>query len=317
MSRSRLPITLLVVLLALPSGSAGVQPSTMSGAMDDLRTLCASETNAGRLAALKRMLFLRGLPYTVEKVRPRTAFVSPQPPEGRNVLVTLGKGPEDIVVCAHYDVVVLSGGELSRGAVDNGAAVVTLVRVAEALKKENLRHRVRILFTDKEEANARGSNRYAWDNRNDPVRAAIVLDLIASGSSVYYYANNPPPPGPESGFPPRRIASPPMMELTDDVCDDLGLTQVVSGTLSYTDQRSFNDAGIPSVWIAVLPEAKAHQLWLSDNSKSAGLAPGLNVLSITGAHSEADRPEAVTPEAMEIAYNLTLALVRRLDRELR
>ena len=286
----------------------------MPGAMDDLRKLCASETHAGRLAALKTMLFARNVPYVVEKVRPRTAFVIPQPPDGRNVLVTVGKGPRDIVISAHYDAVTLGDGSLSRGAVDNGAAVVTLVRVAQTLRTMKLNSRVRILFTDKEEAGGLGARRFASAHQKEPIMAAIVLDVVSSGSAVYFCPSGPSPE-PAVRQPLKWGSDERLGKMVEDVCGEQNLAHIRSKALGYTDQRSFWDYGLPSVWIAVLPEAKAHQLWLADNAKSAGLAPGLGDLSIIGAHSEADTPDAVTPEAMATAYNVVLSLVRKLDAE--
>lgn len=200
-----LAVSCTVALTRLACAGAGNSPTYLIGAMDDLRSL-ACDTNAGRLAALKEMLYVRGIRYTVEEVRPPTAFVIPQPRSGHNVVVTLGDGPEDIVVCAHWDAAELPGRTLSKGAVDNGAAVVAMVRVAETLAREKLNSRVRILFTDKEEAQARGLNRFVWAHRNDPVKAAVIVDLVAAGNSVYYHDAAPPPPASEaeSGFPQER-----------------------------------------------------------------------------------------------------------------
>lgn len=104
-----------------------------------------------------------------------------------------------------------------------------------------------------------------------------------------------------------------MKALTEQVCNRLSLSHICSPKPSYTDQESFSSAGIPSVWIAVLSEAKAHQMWLADNADRAGLEPGINSFSITGAPSPGDNPGAVTPQAMATAYDVVVALVRKLD----
>jgi Zn-dependent M28 family amino/carboxypeptidase len=60
--------------------------------------------------------------------------------------VTFGAGPELVVIGAHYDAARLPDGSLSRGAVDNAASSVMLVRVAEALRAEKLAVRAASLY---------------------------------------------------------------------------------------------------------------------------------------------------------------------------
>ena len=72
--------------------------------------------------------------------------------QGRNLIVTLGSGAQDIVIGAHYDAVVLDGGTLVDGVLDNGASVVALIDAAKRLSEQKgLTRRVRIAFWDQEE----------------------------------------------------------------------------------------------------------------------------------------------------------------------
>ena len=74
----------------------------------------------------------RGLAPQVQEFRTEATERSPSQ-VGRNLIATIGDGPRDIVVGAHYDVVRLQDGSVVGGAVDNGAASVVLTRVAETL----------------------------------------------------------------------------------------------------------------------------------------------------------------------------------------
>ena len=74
--------------------------------------------------------------------------------------MTIGTGTESIVVGAHYDAVRLPDGTLSRGAVDNAASSVILVRLAEALRTVDLPRQVKLIWFDMEELGLIGSRRY-------------------------------------------------------------------------------------------------------------------------------------------------------------
>ncbi|HSN87572.1 MAG TPA: M28 family peptidase, partial [Thermoanaerobaculia bacterium] len=105
-------------------------------------------TNAGRLAALQEILTERKIPFEAHAF---DGGKKDKPEKGTNLSVAFGSGPREIVVGAHYDAMMLKDGTLSHGMVDNGASVVALVRLAEALREKKLRHPVRLLFFDQEE----------------------------------------------------------------------------------------------------------------------------------------------------------------------
>src|SRR4029077_9505641 len=109
---------------------------------------------------------------------PRTA--------GRNIVITLGAGAEEIVVGAHYDAVRLADGSLSRGAVDNAASSVMLVRLAEALTREPIGIRVRIVWFDMEELGLIGSAQYVQKHAADRIAAMLNFDINAYGNTIVF-----------------------------------------------------------------------------------------------------------------------------------
>ena len=173
---------LLAFIAALQAVPAPPPPS--STLVDDASTLAAAATNEARFDALTALLRGRGLtfvvePFTIEKPigkEPRT--------EGRNVTVTVGTGPELVVIGAHYDAARLPDGSLSRGAVDNAASSVILVRVAEALRAEKLPVRVRIVWFDMEELGLVGSAHYVKQHASDRLAAMLNFDINGFGDTV-------------------------------------------------------------------------------------------------------------------------------------
>ena len=85
---------------------------------------------------------------------------------------------------AHYDAARLPDGTLSRGAVDNAASTVILVRLAETLSKMRLRTQTRIVFFDMEELGLLGSAEFVRAHRDRPMRAMVNLDVNAFGDAV-------------------------------------------------------------------------------------------------------------------------------------
>src|SRR5262245_4790938 len=127
-------LLLMMSLLQTSAASAG-QPDSL---VNDVRKLEVADSNQARFEALSRILRERNVtfevqPFTIEKPigkEPRT--------DGRNVVASFGDGPQEIVVGAHYDAARLADGSLSRGAVDNAASTIILVRLAERLAADKL-----------------------------------------------------------------------------------------------------------------------------------------------------------------------------------
>ena len=100
--------------------------------------MAAATSNEARFDALTALLRSRGLTFTVEPFTIEKPVGREPRTEGRNIVVTIGEGPEEVVIGAHYDAVRLADGSLSPGAVDNAASSVMLIRLAEALRTETL-----------------------------------------------------------------------------------------------------------------------------------------------------------------------------------
>ena len=154
-----------------------IEITPLPGLLDDVKKL-ADKTNPERLEALKEMLSEKDIPFEVESfdlISRRDSSIT----EGNNLVVTLGYGSSDIITGAHYDKV-----EPGSGVVDNGCAVVILTRVADALKNENLNHRIRIVFFDMEEKGLVGSRQFVEAHKDDPIVSMINLDVDAYGNTI-------------------------------------------------------------------------------------------------------------------------------------
>src|SRR5687768_7951964 len=100
----------LVLLLALLSfAAAGGGPTADAARLDRL-------SNAERLEALTALLRERGLEFEVQAF-PNERKEKDSREQGQNLIVTIGSGPRDIVIGAHFDAARLQDGSLSHGMV--------------------------------------------------------------------------------------------------------------------------------------------------------------------------------------------------------
>ncbi len=281
-----------------PVVSAPDAAQLFAGARADVGRLGAG-SNEARFEALTTLLTERKIafevePFTIEprKGEPRT--------EGRNVIVTLpGRDPE-IILGAHYDAVRLSNGTFSQGAVDNGASVIVLVRVAETLARARPRSRVRIVFFDMEELGLFGSARYLQNHVDRTIRAMVNLDVNAFGDTLIYG--------------PRTDLNTDLFRAMQLACAGVARACVEFPRMPPGDDLSFQKAGIPTVSMATVPEVQAHQLWLVMNGGTeSGLPAGFVPQVLRTIHTAADTPSLVEPDAMWRAYRAVLSLLARLD----
>ena len=152
------PCSPFALLMLLQAASATAPQAT--ALVEDARRLTAAATNEARLDALTALLRSRGLAFTVEPFTIAKPVGREPRPEGRNVVLTIGEGPQDLVIGAHYDAVRLPDGSLSRGADDDAASSVMLIGLAETLRAEPLPIRIRVVWFDMEgsASSARRSN---------------------------------------------------------------------------------------------------------------------------------------------------------------
>jgi hypothetical protein len=289
---------LVPLLFAL--AQAAPAPSTSDSLVSDVRRLSAAADPDGRFAALTALLNAHNLRYTVEDV-----MLDKTPPgdirtRGRNVVVTVGKGTDQIVVGAHYDAKRLMDGSLSKGAVDNGASSVILVRVAEALQAKRLRTRVTFVWFDFEENGLLGSAKYLERHAGDRIKAMINYDINAYGDTVLF--------GPPIGG-----ADPRLGPLFLEACAAEKVDCLRFDGMPPGDDRTFGAKKIPSLSVAILPATEAHQLWLMLQAKSAGLAPGFQPPIFGMIHTPGDTPEKLDGAGMATAQRLATAFIRRLS----
>lgn len=266
----------------------------------DVRTIAAAGSNEARFDAVTALLEARHLDFTVEPFTlDKPAGREPRT-EGRNIVVTIGTGAGHVLVGAHYDAARLPDGSLSRGAVDNAASSVLLVRLAERLAREPLPVRVTVVWFDMEELGLIGSARFIEAHGGERPRAMLNFDVNAYGDSVLYG-----PSGHERNAGLRRA----LLETCADLLRDcLAFPQMPPG-----DDRSFEAAGIPALSLATLPAAEAHQVWLMVNSgKESGLAPGFAPGVLRTIHTQADVPDRIDAHSMAQTLEFAAALVRRV-----
>ena len=273
---------------------AGPLASQPAGPLADLGKL-QSDSNAGRLQALREILKARGIPFEAQ------TFTSDRG-EGTNLIATFGAGGREIVVGAHYDAVKLKDGTLSRGMVDDGAGVIALVRLAEALRGRPLRHRVRVAFFDQEEVGLLGSKAFLAARQPADVAANVNVDIVAYGDTLVFGGG-------------KGEANDPLVRALLRVCAARRLSCLeFSPHFPAGDDRSFNAAGIPNISVGFVPAVEAHQLWLLLNGgKDSGLKEGFAPNTLRNMHSPGDTLEKVDPATIDRTSGLLQDLVLELD----
>jgi Zn-dependent M28 family amino/carboxypeptidase len=259
------------------------------------------DSNPGRREALMMMLDERGIRFELESFEVEETRRAPTT-TGVNIVVTIGEGPSDIVIGAHFDAIRLRDGTLSRGAVDNAASAVILTRVAETLQSESLSHRIRIVFFDLEEIGLRGSQSYVEIHETDRIDAAINLDVNGYGDMLFF--------GPTS-----EERNTGLFELIAESCEDRAIGCRRFARYPNSDHLSFQRAGIPNVSFSILPADQAEELWIAENGtpeQRAALEGVPAVLALI--HTPEDTSEHIDPAGMAITYRAVLDLVRKLDR---
>ncbi|MDE2689970.1 MAG: M28 family peptidase [Acidobacteriota bacterium] len=274
----------------------------LTGLLDDLGRIVGRET-VDRGDELLGMFRERGLDPEVHEF-PATASERQPRVTGKNLIATVGEGPRDIVVGAHYDVARLQDGTVVGGAVDNGAASVVLTRVAESLKRHELSHRVRVVLFDLEEAGLLGSQAYVQAEDTARVAAMVNVDVVVGDETLMYGPTSHE--GNDTVYRSLRVA-----------CATSELTCMGFPRYPPSDDRPFQAAGIPNVSVAVNDAAASHQMWLALNlGAQSGLREGFVPEVFRIIHSSRDTIEHVSEAAMNHLHDLVVALVLELDRSL-
>jgi hypothetical protein len=288
---------LLLLGLALQQTAAALPTPII---LDEIRTFATATDNDQRFETLTKLLASYELSFVVEPFTLDAPRGSEPRTTGRNVIVTLGQGSEEVVVGAHYDAVRLKDGTLSGGVVDNASAVVMLVHVAKTLKSERLTRRVRFVWFDMEETDLLGSKRYLQMHPPDAVVAMLNFDVNAYGDTMIF--------GAPAGADAEALRAPVGHACADTAIDCLRFTAMPSG-----DDLSFGAAGVPTLSFGTVTIAEAHQLWLLQHGGPAlGLAPGTIPAILLAIHSHFDQPDRVNAATVLRVRDFALNVVRRL-----
>ena len=296
--------SLLTVLACLLLTTAPVirthQSTQLSGLVEDAVRL-DQPSAAARFDALLSLLDDRGLAYEIETF-PNDRSEDVDPTNGRNIVVTVGSGERDIVIGAHADAAILLDGSLSHAMIDNAAAVVVLIRLAQALQHHELQHRVKLVFFDLEELNLLGSKYFATTMNRHGIAGMINLDIVGYGDTLIY--------GPAAAD-----GNSALYTSIHQICAYSEHQCLEFPSFPPSDDRSFQAAGIPNISLATLPRLEAHQLWLllNANNASSGLDSNFIPPILRTIHSPDDTVDKLDPTSMTLAYKMVLDLVLEFD----
>ena len=259
-------------------------------------------SNAGRMNVLLTQLRAAGFTPTVETFE---GGGRAEPMQGSNVVVTIGDGPKEILLTAHYDAVKLRDGTMSQGVIDNAGSVVALIEAARILRDKPLDHRVRVIFFDQEELGLIGARKWIEAHGIANVAAVVNSDVAAYGDTMMYGQNN----GPQSAFVTRAV---------QELCAERAMQCVGFPEYPPSDDRAFSAAGAPVVSLGFQDQVGAHQMWLAFNGGEAnGLAEGFVPQVFRVIHSKDDAIEAVEGATIATAGATYAALIQKLDAQLR
>ena len=259
-------------------------------------------SNAERMNVLVTQLRAAGFNPTVETFE---GGGRAGPMQGSNVVVTIGDGPKEILLTAHYDAVKLRDGTMSQGVVDNAGSVVALIEAAKILKDKPLTHRVRVIFFDQEELGLIGARKWIEAHGIANVAAVVNSDVAAYGDTMMYGQNN----GAQSAFVTRAV---------QELCAERAMQCVGFPVYPPSDDRAFSAAGAPVVSLGFQDEVGAHQMWLAFNGgEDKGLAEGFTPKVFRVIHTKDDAIEAVEGATIATAGATYAALIQKLDAQLR
>jgi Zn-dependent M28 family amino/carboxypeptidase len=265
----------------------------------EVAALTSGATNDARLDALTALLRARQIPFETETFSIAKQVGNEPRTEGRNVVARFGSGSEHLLIGAHYDAARLPDGSLSRGAVDNAASSIILVRIAESLRAAPPPLRVTIAWFDMEELGLRGSAAFAERHAADNVTAMLNLDINAYGDTVLF--------GPSAGTTNAALRRRLLATCADQSIDCVAFPQMPPG-----DDQTFTRRRIPTLSLAILPAVEVHQLWLMLNAgQKSGLAKETVPSVLQTIHTAEDTIAKVDGESMGRVLRLVMALVGR------
>ncbi len=258
----------------------------------------------GRRAFIVQQLDRMGVPYegmAFDTVRVRGERADTI--RGENIIVRFGAGPRRVVVGAHLDAV-----PRSPGANDNGAGVAVLLGLARQLRDRAWHVSVELCFFDQEERGLVGSLIYvARDTARARHLAMINLDVVGTGEEVYVG----PVDGQDDAF---------VLPHVRAAAESLGYPYFEEAVYPGSDYGAFARAGLENISIAVVPAGDAKRMTdMIEGMQSGRLtappdtASPAYPIALKVMHTPRDSSALVTPSALTMAFELTRAVLLRLD----
>jgi Zn-dependent M28 family amino/carboxypeptidase len=252
------------------------------------------------MAVIVDQLTAAGLPHEVQTFEGGNQRTGPM--AGSNVVVTLGDGPKDIVLTAHYDAVKLRDGSMSQGIVDNAGSVLAMIEAMKTLKGQTTGHRLIFVLTDQEELGLIGAKAWLESHDKSRIHAVINADVAAYGRTVMYGENN----GAQSGF---------VLSALRTQCAEQAVNCIAFPVYPPSDDRVFSAAGVPVVSLGTQDAIGAHQMWLAFNGgEDNGLKEGFVPPVFQRIHSTEDKLSYLNGEDVARFGRFIADLTLRLDR---
>jgi len=285
--------------------NAAMRHAASQGLYDQVLTLARPTADLRREAVLA-LVRRAGFEPVVETFAGGAAG---QPMEGRNITFVVpghGNCGCEILLTAHYDAVVLDGGDLVDGMVDNGGSVVSVIEAARQLRDDNLFHDVRVVLFDQEERGLLGSRAWIAAHGTGHAVAVVNSDVAAFGDTMMYGQNN----GPQSLF---------VTQAVQRVCSERELQCVGYPNYPPSDDRPFIADGTPVVSLGFQTEIGAHQMWLALNAPQgqSGLAAGFLPEVFGIIHSANDNASRVEAPTLLLAAETFAAVIKEIDEHVR
>ncbi len=300
--RALLGPALLLALCGCHTPGQPAPPTATPQQLHDRVGAFAQPTQDGRLAVLKAQLAAAALPYVVEAfdgVRPNSA-------PGYNVVAHTGSGSgKEILLVAHYDAIVLPGGTLVDGVVDNAASVVAMIEATKRVSGHT-KHAVRLLLTDEEELGLVGAKAWIAAHGVGNLAAVIVADVNANGETLMHGLDN----GEQSAF---------ITAAVEGLCAARAMSCLAFPDYPPSDDRAFAAAGAPTISIGHQPKAEAEKLRAFMLNPPKGPPNDMSTVPdiLTLIHTPRDTLARVEPATLAQVADFVTALVMKLDSEIR
>lgn len=250
-------------------------------------------THEGRRSFIEGELDKLGVRYAAVPFR---LEVNKRIVEGRNIVVSLGKGMDNIVVGAHYDAV-----PGSPGANDNGGGVAVVLGLIRSLKTVDWKHRINFCFFDQEELGMIGSGEFVRTYKDSlHHRAMINLDVEGTGEEVYVG----PVGGGDDEF---------LMPIVRKAAAKVGYELHENPHYPPSDQFSFAERKLENISISIVPKGDSELLARAEENGWQQIDPASMPRVMGVMHTPHDSSTYVTPHALLKSFTLVSTIVRLMN----